>query len=40
MTSVFMNIWYISKYAITTQEGFPSRQFMLAKQMAKKVHDV
>lgn len=40
MTSVFMNIWYISKYAITTQEGFPSRQFMLAKQMAKKGHDV
>lgn len=35
-----MNIWYISKYAITTQEGFPSRQFMLAKQMAKKGHDV
>ena len=35
-----MNIWYISKYAITTKEGFPSRQFMLSKQMAKKGHDV
>ena len=35
-----MNIWYISKYAITTKEGFPSRQFMLSKQMAKKGHDI
>ena len=39
MTNV-MNIWYISKYAITTREGFPSRQFMLSKQMAKKGHSI
>ena len=35
-----MNIWIVTKYASSLDEGFESRPFSLAKNFAKKNHNV